>query len=123
MIAQIPTRLKQWGATPDYWLSAAALETVETVCDRVAYLMEIQPEALFARTRVRIVVEARQLAMAVLRVHGLTLESIGHIFVNRDHGTVINACARVASRRRTDRSLDFVFRYLASPGNLSAPNH
>lgn len=123
MIAQIPNRLAQWGATPDCWLSAAQLETIETVCAQVAHLRQVRPEALFNSKRgVRLVAETRQLAMAILRAgYSLTFESIGNIFSNRDHGTVIHACAKVASRRQSDPAINFIFLSLVAPGKLIAP--
>lgn len=124
MSAQLPARLAKWGATPDYWLTGSQLKTVETVCARVAELRGIRPEALFFPERgPRLVAETRQLAMAILRAgHGLTFESIGHIFRNRDHGTVIHACAQIAHRRKTDPSISHIFLSLVAPGKTASPN-
>lgn len=114
------THLAAWGATPDIYLTGETLQTVETICSAAAGFRGVAPESLFAPYRgQQRIAETRQLAMAVIRAcTGLSFQCIGRLFNNRDHGTVIHACSRVAGRRRTDPKINFIFLSLVSPFRL-----
>jgi chromosomal replication initiation ATPase DnaA len=112
--------LRAWGATPPYWFNTTALIRIEVVCRSAANLYGVDVAVLFARTRVQPAVQARQLAMAVLRASGITLLAIGRTFAGRDHGTVIHACRCVARRRSADPVTDLRFRNLLSLASTPA---
>lgn len=94
MTAQPLTSL---GSNPPQWLSAARRQQIHALCLAVCAEFECQPQELFRRTRgVRRTVLARQVAMTIVRrTMDLTLQDIGHIFGDRDHGTVIHATKQV----------------------------
>lgn len=58
------------------------------------------------KTRKKEVVEARQIAMTVLKKHSnLSLKNIGKLFGNRDHTTVLHALATIRDLVETDNEL------------------
>lgn len=83
------------------------------------------PRDLTGKRRTSRLVEARHMGMFLAReLTGLSLAEIGKDFGGRDHGTVINACRRVAAKIEanpaTRRTLDFLRRALLA---LAGPNN
>lgn len=77
--------------------------TVEGIQDAVAKHFGITIDALIGTSRKREIVQARQLAMYLIKKYiELSLKSIGAAFGNRDHSTVIHACQVVADLTQTD---------------------
>jgi len=74
-------------------------------------------------------VEARQIAMYVLRhTSGLSLAKIGKLFGNRDHSTVIHACVTIKDlifnkkfREKTDLCMNFATSIIQSNENRTQP--
>jgi len=69
----------------------------------VAAHFELPPESLRGKRRTSSVALARQVAMYLTKqLTNLTLVEIGRRFGNRDHSTVLYACAKTAERIATD---------------------
>ncbi|MCB1093043.1 MAG: chromosomal replication initiator protein DnaA, partial [Verrucomicrobiae bacterium] len=91
--------------------------SVQEIIERVAEHYDISPREITGKRRTSRLVEARHVAMALAREKtDLSLAEIGKEFGGRDHGTVINACRKVASKvdsnPSTRRTLDFLRRNL-----------
>jgi chromosomal replication initiator protein len=68
----------------------------------------IEVSLLDAKTRKREVVIARQTAMVIIKeITDMSLKSIGFIFGNRDHSTVIHALTAVSDMIDTDKRYAF----------------
>jgi chromosomal replication initiator protein len=85
----------------------------------VAVHFELSPESLRGRRRTSSVALARQVAMYITKqATPLTLVEIGRRFGNRDHSTVLYACARIAEKASRDpvfsTTLDRIQKDLAS---------
>lgn len=93
--------------------------SVHEIQEIVADHYDINVRDITGRRRTSRLVEARHVAMAVAREKtDLSLSEIGKEFGGRDHGTVINACRKVAQKAEenpsTRRTLDFIRRSLTS---------
>lgn len=81
-------RSKSTQQLPSYWIFAGQ-EDLHVI---VAKHYGIEPDCLKMKTRKRIVVEPRQVAMAIMvHQHRHTLEQIGEIMGGFDHATVTHA--------------------------------
>lgn len=71
---------------------------------RVANAFDLSPADLIGRSRMHVVVEARQAAAWVLRraCPALALADIGHLLGGRDHTTVIYSLKQVEQRLAID---------------------
>lgn len=92
---------------------------VHEIQELVADYFEINVRDITGRRRTSRLVQARHIAMALAREKtDLSLSEIGKEFGGRDHGTVINACRKVAQKAEEDpatrRMQDFLRRSLAS---------
>lgn len=83
---------------------------VELVLEDTAARFGISPDVIRSAARHREVVQARQVAMAAMRLAGLTSTFIGKAFA-RDHSTVLFAASRVGEDARLRR----ISRAIASP--------
>ncbi len=74
---------------------------------KVAEYFNMQVSLLHARTRVRNVVRARQVAMALAReLTSESLPSIGYTFGRRDHTTVMHACKKIKELRCKNQEIE-----------------
>ena len=80
--------------------------SMETIISTVCEYFNITREQMLSRSRVRQIVQARQIAMYVCRnlVSGCSLATIGAELGGRDHATVLHGCTTVADLMMTDRS-------------------
>lgn len=86
--------------------SAARKPSVPLIKKAVAQHFDIPLETLKAKTRIARVVLARQVAMYLAReLTDASLVSIGSFFGNRDHSTVLHACAKVKAAAEADPAL------------------
>lgn len=94
--------------------------TVQEIMELVASHYDLPVRELTGKRRTSRLVEARHVAMALAREKtDLSLAEIGKEFGGRDHGTVINACRKIATKVETNsatrRNLDFLRRSLLTP--------
>jgi chromosomal replication initiator protein len=84
-------------------LNDSPLDRILTaVCDAYG----VKPKDVRGQRRLRSIVLARQVAMALARdPAGLPLKTIGAYFGGRDHSTVLHACRTVADGIKTDTNL------------------
>lgn len=95
--------------------------SVHEIQELVAEHYDVTIREITGRRRTSHLVEARHVAMALSRERtDLSLTEIGKEFGGRDHGTIINACKRIATKSESTpsvrRSLDFLRRTLSSGG-------
>jgi len=77
--------------------------TIDNIKDLVAKYFEVPVEKLDGKTRIRNIVEARQLAMYFCKEYtDETLKAIGKSFGKRDHSTVLYSIKAVQNARTTD---------------------
>lgn len=93
--------------------------SVQEIQEISAEHYDLTVREITGRRRTSRLVEARHVAMALAREKtDLSLSEIGKEFGGRDHGTVINACRRIASKSENSpglrRTLDFLRRSLVS---------
>jgi chromosomal replication initiator protein len=83
--------------------SEISLERIRnTVCD----YFKISPETIVSKTRKREIVQARQIAMYLVRnLTKTSLTSIGSQMGGKDHATVLHACSTVSDLIDTDRNI------------------
>ena len=80
--------------------------TIEEIQKRVAEHYNIRLTDMFSARRARAVARPRQIAMYLAKQHtARSLPEIGRKFGNRDHTTVMHACARIAELMQKDPSL------------------
>lgn len=78
--------------------------SAETIANIVAAGLDISLSDMRSNTRKRPVVEARQIAMYLIRKHTDEIFSnIGKMFGGRDHSTVLYACRTVEDLRETNK--------------------
>jgi chromosomal replication initiation ATPase DnaA len=78
--------------------------TLETCKEKTAQFFNMQPEDLDKNTRVRKVVQARQIGMFFSKQFTKkSLDDIGCYFGDKDHATVLHACRTVNNLIETDR--------------------
>jgi len=88
-----------------------ANEIIDVVCS----VLQLFPEQLVGKSRLRDIVEGRQIAIGLIRVANpkMTLKQIGRIF-NRDHSTVIH------SRRTFDNLYEIDAQYTQKVNQVKA---
>ena len=78
--------------------------SAETIANIVAVGLDISFSDMRSKTRKRPVVEARQIAMYLIRKHtDISLKQTGALFGGRDHSTVIYACQTVEDLKETNK--------------------
>jgi chromosomal replication initiator protein len=86
--------------------SASRKPSVPVIKKAVAQHFDIPLETLKAKTSIARVVLARQVAMYLAReLTDASLVGIGSFFGNRDHSTVLHACAKVRAAAEADPAL------------------
>jgi chromosomal replication initiator protein len=94
------------GSSGGGFSGAARGVTVEMIQRAVARRFGMDPEALTGQKRDRDIVNARQIAMHLMReLTEMSLPSIGQMFGGRDHKTVSHSCERVKSQLPFDDDL------------------
>lgn len=77
--------------------------TMEQVTDIVCRELEVDYHKVFEKTRVRNVVEARQIAMYLCYINcNKSLKQIGRFFGGRDHSTVLHSREVVGNHIQTE---------------------
>ncbi len=85
--------------------------TIDTIKQVVADFYHLELADLSSTTRLRAVTRPRQLAMALAKeLTDYSLPEIGDAFGGRDHTTVLHACRKVQTLRKSDREVrdDFI---------------
>ena len=78
--------------------------SAETITNIVAVSLDISLSDMRSKTRKRPVVEARQIAMYLIRKHtDISLKQTGALFGKRDHSTVIHSCQTVEDLMQTNK--------------------
>jgi chromosomal replication initiator protein len=99
-------RRGDFGGTPGFPGARTGSVTPEAVQRVVAKRFGIAPEALSGKKRDRDVVQARQIAMHLMReLTEVSLPGIGQLFGGRDHSTVAHACDRIRAQLPFDDDL------------------
>jgi chromosomal replication initiation ATPase DnaA len=83
-------------------MSIVSKEEFEGIVRNVCEVYRVTPELLLGRGRWQPLVEARQVAMTIVRKRGSTFTNTAAFF-NRNHGTIIHACRIIADRIEEDR--------------------
>ena len=79
------------------------IPTAESIIDYIAKYFQLEPEALQGQSRGRDVVNARQIAMYLIRrLTKLSMKDIGKAFGGRDHTTVLYSLDKVEAQMRSD---------------------
>jgi len=87
--------------------------TVDKVIDMVSHYFDIKPDALLGKSRQKQISLARQIAMALCRVHlEKSLPEIGRAFGGRDHSTVLSAVRKIKKAKENDIGLQTTWRRL-----------
>ena len=80
--------------------------SLEKIRDTVCNYFKITPEVILSKTRKREIVQARQIAMYLVRnLTKTSLASIGSQMGGKDHATVLHACSTVSDLIDTDRNI------------------
>ena len=83
--------------------------SAEEITKIVSVVIGVSLSDMRSKTRKRQVVEARQIAMHLIRKHtDETLVNIGKMFGNRDHSTVVYACNTVEDLKQTNKAFKSV---------------
>ena len=83
--------------------------TFERIEKVVMQITGIRTEAMHMKTRVREIVESRQLVISFARKHtSFTLKEIGNHF-GKCHATVINSCKNIDNLRQTDKQIKTMY--------------
>lgn len=86
---------------------------LERIVRRVAQHYRLSPAQLRGPSRLRPILQARQLAIYLARqLTGLPLAQIGRYFGNRDHTTILHACQKIEAQLSDDPSLAHTLRHL-----------
>ncbi len=81
--------------------------TIDLIKEEVSKLFNIKVSDMNSKKRDKSIVYPRQIAMYIVRdLTDFSLPGIGNNFGGRDHTTVIHACNKIKTRRRTDKNLD-----------------
>src|SRR5207237_10734706 len=76
------------------------------IIETVAGFYNMEIDELKAKTRTREIVLPRQIAMFIIREEtDASLTDIGAEFGNRDHTTVMHACAKIEKAKETDNQI------------------
>ena len=79
------------------------IPTPEAIIEYIAKYFELEPETLQGQSRGRDVVNARQIAMYLIRrMTNMSLKDIGKSFGGRDHTTVLHSLDKVEAQMRSD---------------------
>ena len=79
--------------------------TVEDIIEKVCAYFDMQTSAIYAKTRKREVVQARQIAMFLAKEYTEESSSrIGQMIGNKDHATVLHACRIVKNQVEVDKA-------------------
>lgn len=97
--------------------------TVSSIALAVSEATEISMDALKSKSRKREIVEARQIAMAIMcKERCASLAEIGFFFGGRDHSTVIHARTTVNDLIFTDKSFHTKYRLCLQYANSMRGN-
>lgn len=81
------------------------IPTPEAILSYVSRYYQLEESVVKGQQRVRAAVEARQIAMYLIRVMtNLSQDNIGQIFGNRDHSTVLHSIRQVEQKMKKDPS-------------------
>ena len=81
------------------------LPTPEGILSYVSRYYQLEESVVKGQQRVRAAVEARQIAMYLIRtMTNLSQDNIGQLFDNRDHSTVIHSIRQVEQKMKKDPS-------------------
>jgi chromosomal replication initiation ATPase DnaA len=83
-------------------MSIVSKEEFEGIVRSVCDVYRVTPRLLLSRQRWQPLVEARQVAMTIVRKRGSTYSHAAKFF-DRDHGTILYACRMIANRIEEDR--------------------
>ena len=87
-------------------LKARDKPSIELIVAEVAAAFDLTANMLKSRSRVRFILEPRQIAMWMAhRAFGYASTKVGRYIGDHDHTTVLHACDRVDGRRRHDQAL------------------
>ena len=79
------------------------VNTVERIRDVVCDYFDLSVDAISTKSRKREVVQARQIAMYLIRsMTNLSLDEIGKVFDNRDHSTVLYSIQQIEKKMKKD---------------------
>ena len=79
------------------------IPTPEVIISYVSRFYQLDESVVKGQQRVRAAVEARQVAMYLIRVMtNLSQDNIGQFFNNRDHSTVIHSIKQVEQKMKKD---------------------
>ncbi len=79
------------------------MPTPENIIEYIAKYFELEPDALQGQSRSRNVVNARQIAMYLIRrLTKMSTQDIGNVFGGRDHTTVLYSLDKVEGQMRSD---------------------
>lgn len=79
--------------------------TIESIIEKVCEYYKIDKTAIHLKTRKRAIVQARQVAMYLAKLHtDNSLGKIGKSIGNRDHATVLHACKIVKEQVEVDKA-------------------
>lgn len=89
--------------------------TSDGIINNVCQVWDIEKSILKSGTRVRIVADARKMAMFSIKKYlpHISLKRIGEIFNNRDHATVITAIKMYSDLMDTDKSFRAKYKLLS----------
>ena len=95
--------------------------TPNAIIDYICKYYRLEPEALRGQSRGREIVNARQIAMYLIRrMTNLSLVDIGKEFGGRDHTTVLHSLDKVEKQMRSDPSFAEVVKEITA--NINAKN-
>ena len=81
--------------------------TIDLIKEEVSKLFNIKVSDMNSKKRDQTIVYPRQIAMYLAReLTDFSLPGIGNNFGGRDHTTVIHACNKIKTRRKTDKNLE-----------------
>jgi chromosomal replication initiator protein len=79
--------------------------TIDSIIDTVCKHFELDPAAIYTKSRKREVVQVRQVAMYLAKKHTDSSSSkIGQLIGNKDHATVLHACKIVKDQCEVDKN-------------------
>lgn len=88
--------------------------TPEIIIEETAKYYSVLPEDIKGRSKVKVIVNARQVCMYLIRtLTSLTLSEIGGV-LERDHATVIHSLNQIESKLKTDGELKLIIKDITS---------
>jgi chromosomal replication initiator protein len=95
-------------------------ETAFIITKIVSEFLNIPIFQMVSQSRKREIVEARQIAMTLIKKHtNLTLKSVGGCFSGRDHSTTISAIRKVSDLCDTDKRFKTDFETVSNKVKLA----